>query len=299
MTVQSLGVGGLAPGAIRVVVVTGLSGAGKSTAIRALEDLGFFCVDNLPVALLPSLLEVCRAGGVGKVALGMDVREREFLAASPRTLDTVRSAGYRVELLYLEASGEALIRRFSETRRRHPLAQGDSVVDGIRRERELLADLKSLADQVLDTTVLNVHELRDAIRERYLAASRVNQLTVTLLSFGFRYGLPPEADLVLDVRFLANPYFVEEMRPFDGSRPEVAQYVLRSPEATRFLERFQEMLEFLLPLYEKEGKAYLTVAVGCTGGQHRSVAMVLALAERLDRGRYLVRVRHRDVDRDR
>lgn len=290
---------GLAPDAIRVVVVTGLSGAGKSTAIRALEDLGFFCVDNLPVSMLPHLLEVCRAGAVGKVALGMDVRERGFLAASPRALDTVRSAGYRIELLYLDASDEALIRRFSETRRRHPLAQGESVVDGIRRERELLADLKSLADQVLDTTTLNVHELRDSIRELYLAASRVNQLTVTLLSFGFRYGIPPEADLVMDVRFLANPYFVEEMREFDGSEPEVARYVLRSPEATRFLERFQEMLEFLLPLYEKEGKAYLTVAVGCTGGQHRSVAMVLALAERLDRDRYLVRVRHRDVDRDR
>lgn len=291
--------GGLAPEAIRVVVVTGLSGAGKSTAIRALEDLGFFCVDNLPVTLLPHLLEICRAGGVGKVALGMDVRERGFLAASPRTLETVRSAGYRIELLFLDASDEALIRRFSETRRRHPLAQGESVVDGIRRERELLADLKSLADQLIDTTPLNVHQLRDAIREQYLAASRVNQLTVTLLSFGYRYGLPPEADLVVDVRFLPNPHFVDEIRGFDGSRPEVAEYVFRSPEAARFLDRFEELLAFLLPLYEKEGKAYLTVAVGCTGGQHRSVAIVRALAARLDRDRYLVRVRDRDVDRDR
>ncbi|HWP35276.1 MAG TPA: RNase adapter RapZ [Thermodesulfobacteriota bacterium] len=284
---------------MRVVVVTGLSGAGKSTAIRALEDLGFFCVDNLPVTLVPHLLEVCRTGGIGKVALGIDVREREFLAASPRTLETLRAAGYRIELLFLEASDEALIRRFSETRRRHPLAQGESVVDGIRRERELLADLKSLADQILDTSLLTVHQLRGAIQERYLAAAQLKQLTVTLLSFGFRYGLPPEADLVVDVRFLRNPHFVEEFRDFDGSRREVAQYVLESPEAAEFLRRFEGLLAFLLPLYEKEGKAYVTVAVGCTGGQHRSVAVVLALADRLDRDRYLVRVRHRDLGRGR
>ncbi|HEY8368773.1 MAG TPA: RNase adapter RapZ [Thermodesulfobacteriota bacterium] len=289
----------VAPDAIRVVIVTGLSGAGKSTAIHALEDLGFFCVDNLPAALFRDLLEVCRSGGVTKVALGMDLRSREFAASTPRLLAPIRAAGYRVELLYLDASDEALIRRYSETRRRHPLAEGDSAVDGIRRERALLADLRSVADQVIDTTGLNVHQLRDAIRERYLADSRVKRLTVTLVSFGFRHGLPPEADLVMDVRFLPNPYFVDSIKAFDGSEPEVARYVFQSPAATEFLERLVSMLDFLLPLYEREGKAYLTVAIGCTGGQHRSVAMVLALAERLDRERYLVRVRHRDVDRDR
>ncbi len=290
---------GAPPDAVRVVIVTGLSGAGKSTAIRALEDLGFFCVDNLPAALFRDLLEVCRSGGVTRVALGMDLRSREFAASTPRLLAPIRAAGFKVELLYLDATDEALIRRFSETRRRHPLAEGDSAVDGIRRERQLLADLRSVADQVIDTTGINVHQLRDAIRERYLADSRVKQLTVTLVSFGFRHGLPPEADLVMDVRFLPNPYFVEEIKAFDGSRPEVARYVFQSPAATEFLDRLVAMLDFLLPLYEREGKAYLTVAIGCTGGQHRSVAMVLALAERLDRTRYVVRVRHRDVDRDR
>jgi UPF0042 nucleotide-binding protein len=289
----------LPPQATRVVVVTGLSGAGKSTVIHALEDLGFFCVDNLPAPLVRELLEVCRAGGVGKVALGIDLRSREVATSSPRMFAPLRAAGYQVEVLYLEASDEALIRRFSETRRRHPLAEGDSAIEGIRRERELLADVRSVADQVVDTTALNVHQLRDAIRQRYLAAASTQRLTVTLLSFGYRYGLPPEADVVMDVRFLPNPYFVESIRAFDGSQPEVSQYVFRSPEATEFLGRFEAMLAFLLPLYEKEGKAYLTVAVGCTGGQHRSVAMVLALADRLDRERYLVRVRHRDVDRDR
>jgi UPF0042 nucleotide-binding protein len=296
---MSAGAAALGPEAVQVVIVTGLSGAGKSTAIRALEDLGFFCVDNLPAALLRDLLEVCRTGGVGKVALGMDLRSREVTSTTPRMLAPVRAAGYRVELLYLDATDEALIRRFSETRRRHPLAEGESAVDGIRRERELLADLRSVADQVIDTTALNVHQLRDAVRERYLSVSQRKQLTVTLVSFGFRYGLPPEADLVMDVRFLPNPHFVEEIRAFDGSRPEVARYVFQSPRATEFLERFEAMLGFLLPLYEQEGKAYVTVAVGCTGGQHRSVAMVLALAERLGGERYVLRVRHRDVDRER
>ncbi len=296
---MSAGGAAVAPDAVRVVIVTGLSGAGKSTAIHALEDLGFFCVDNLPAALFRDLLAVCRSGGVTKVALGMDLRSREFATSVPRLLAPIRAAGYRVELLYLDATDEALIRRYSETRRRHPLAEGDSAVDGIRRERALLADLRSVADQVIDTTGLNVHQLRDAIRERYLADSRVKRLTVTLVSFGFRHGLPPEADLVMDVRFLPNPYFVESIKAFDGSEPEVARYVFQSPAAAEFLDRVASMLDFLLPLYEREGKAYLTVAIGCTGGQHRSVAMVLALAERLDRARYVVRVRHRDVDRDR
>ncbi len=283
-----------------VVILTGVSGSGKSTALRALEDAGFYCVDNLPIVLLDKLIELSghTAGEVSRIALVVDAREPRFLADAPDAIQQVRQKGNAVQVLFLDAADEALVRRYSETRRRHPLAgEGGTVPDGIAAERRALAALKAIADEVIDTTTLNVHELKRLVTRR-LVAGEGARLGVTLVSFGFRFGLPPHADMVLDVRFLPNPFFVPELKPHPGTDPRVSGFVLGQPDAKAFLDRLVEMLGFLLPRYRAEGKSYLTIAIGCTGGKHRSVALAGALAERLEAAGQPVRLWHRDVEKE-
>ncbi|MEB2284426.1 MAG: RNase adaptor protein RapZ [Polyangiaceae bacterium UTPRO1] len=284
---------------MHVVIVTGLSGSGKSTAIRVLEDLGFYCIDNLPVVLTPKFIELCQSSeaDIQRVALGIDLRERAFLGDYAKVVDEIRRAGHRVEILYLDAADDVLVRRFSETRRPHPLADGVDVAAGIARERAGLAGLKALADRIIDTSVFTVHQLRDELRRLLADADGEQAMRVLLLSFGYKYGLPSDADIVLDVRFLPNPFFVEELRARDGTDPAVARYVLERTETQEFLALTTALLDFSLPLYVREGKRYLTVSLGCTGGRHRSVALVVELERRLGDHGFPVRVQHRDANR--
>ena len=275
-------------------VVTGVSGAGKSTALRALEDAGFFCADNLPLPLMSRFVELmAESGETEQAAVGVDAREGHFLSTSREVFAALRQEGHQLEVLYLDADDDVLVRRFSETRRRHPLS-GDDLREGIAAEREILRPLREEASAYVDTANLNVHQLKGVIHERYRRSADV--LAVTLLSFGFKHGLPAEADLVLDVRFLPNPYFVEALSASTGEEANVREFVLGNDDAREFLDRSQALIEFLLPRAEREGKAYLTVAVGCTGGRHRSVAVVRELAKRLPQ-RHPLTVRHRDLAR--
>ena len=283
---------------LRLVVVTGLSGSGKSTAIHVLEDLGFYCIDNLPIALIPRLVELWETSRdeVRRVALGIDVRARHFLAEFPRVFDELRAQEVAPEVLYLEASDDVLVRRFSETRRPHPADQGGGIADGIRREREKLHGLRELADRILDTSAFTVHEFRSALRD-LVDRPEPGTMTIGLLSFGYKYGLPTDADLVLDCRFLPNPFFVEGLRDKTGSDPAVADYVLGRDETQEFVKRLVDLLAFTLPRYRREGKSYLTIALGCTGGRHRSIVLVEELRRRLQEGGHRVLVRHRDAER--
>ena len=284
---------------LRIVLLTGMSGGGKSTAIRALEDAGWFCIDNLPVLLVPKLLELVVHGAsdeVHRLALVIDAREGRFLDQTPQAVDEVRRIGHRLEVVFLDSADETLTRRFSETRRRHPLSPEGTVADGIALERKLLSPLRAVADLVIDTTRMNVHELRDIITARFGAAGDADALNVTLVSFGYRNGIPANSDLVLDVRFLPNPYFVEGLKPHPGTDPRVSEWVLGRPQTEEFLERLESLLAFLLPQYKGEGKSYLTVSIGCTGGRHRSVALAEELSKRLtEKHRARVKVTHRDV----
>ena len=286
---------------LRIVLLTGMSGGGKSTAIRALEDAGWFCIDNLPVLLLPKLLELVVHGAsdeVHRLALVIDAREGRFLDQTPQAVEDVRRAGHRLEVVFLESADETLLRRFSETRRRHPLSPESTVAEGIALERKLLSALRGIADLVIDTTRMNVHELRDVISARFGAAGDADVLNVTLVSFGYRNGIPSNSDLVLDLRFLPNPYFVEGLKAYPGTDPRVAEWVLARPQTQEFLEHLEALLAFLLPQYRTEGKSYLTVSLGCTGGRHRSVALAEELSKRLTaRHRARVKVTHRDVDK--
>jgi UPF0042 nucleotide-binding protein len=280
----------------RVVVVTGLSGGGKSTALRALEDVDWFCVDNLPLPQVLATLELLeQAPGPLKhqVALGIDGRQGDFLAGFREVVGKLRTRGHTVEVLFLDASDDLLVRRFSETRRRHPLA-GDDLRAGIERERKVLQPLRESAEAVVDTGNLNVHQLKGIIQERY--GRQDGALSVTLLSFGFKHGLPAEADLVFDVRFLPNPYFVAGLSKHSGIDHEVAEFVLAGDEGREFVDRVFDFLTYSLPRYAREGKAYLTVAVGCTGGRHRSVAVTEELARRLAPS-WALTLRHRDLER--
>jgi UPF0042 nucleotide-binding protein len=283
----------------RIVLVTGLSGAGKSTATKALEDLGFFCIDNLPAVLLPKVLELVSHGTsdeVERLAIVVDAREGRFLDSTPAALEEVRREGHQLDVVFLDCADDALMRRFSETRRRHPSSPDGSVQEGIAEERRMLGQLRALADQIIDTTRMNVHELRDAITARFGAPGEDDKLNVTFLSFGFRNGIPAASDLVFDVRFLPNPYFVEGLKPHPGTDQRVSSWVLERMQTQEFLARLESMLQFLIPQYRAEGKSYLTVSIGCTGGRHRSVAVAEELARRLtERHRANVKVTHRDV----
>ncbi len=282
---------------LRVVFITGLSGSGKSNAIKCFEDLGFFCVDNLPTALLPKFTELCTQSGneINRVAIGIDVRERGFFKNFLEMLDELKKENYNIEILFLEASDEALVRRFSETRRPHPLAKSGSVVDGIRLEREMLSELRKRADKIIDTTNYNVHQLKEVLNKHYLE-SEGKRLTISFVSFGYKYGIPYDVDLMLDVRFIQNPNFVKGLKPLKGSDKRVIDYVLKFHETKAFLEKLYEFLKFLIPMYEKEGKSYLTIGIGCTGGRHRSVAVSEILKGYLEKEGYSINIKHRDIN---
>jgi UPF0042 nucleotide-binding protein len=285
---------------ITFVVITGLSGAGKSYAIKCFEDMGFFCVDNLPTTLIPTFADLVGRSSdtITRVALGVDVREGEYLTHLLGTLDELRKRGHGVEVLFLEAGEEALVRRYRETRRRHPLAPDGNVVDGIRAERKALSTMREVADRIVDTSALTVHQLKDLLIETYVTPGHRPGLAISLVSFGFKHGVPFDADLVFDVRFLPNPHFVEGLRPLDGRDARVRAFILEHTESRELLRRLEDFLGFVLPAYQREGKAYLTVAVGCTGGRHRSVALVEELKGFLDRLGLAASVVHRDMDRE-
>ncbi len=283
----------------RVVIVTGLAGSGKSTALRALEDIGFFCVDNLPVVLLPEFLAIQAdpSKEISRFAMVMDLREKGFLEKYPAVFNLLKDRGYKIEILFLDADNEALLHRFSETRRVHPVSAKGSVMQGINIEREKLGPLKTMADRVLDTSSLNVHQLKDAVQRYFLPSDAMKRLVLNICSFGYRYGIPMDADLVLDVRFLQNPYFVEELKHLDGHDIRVHDYVVSFDESRMFIQKMFDLMAFLIPLYEKEGKARLGIALGCTGGVHRSVVMANTLGNYFSSKGYLVNVAHRDIDK--
>ncbi len=284
---------------LHLVIVTGLSGSGKTQALKCLEDLGFFCVDNLPPALFLSFAEFCsqRSHTVRKIALCIDIREREFFSDFSENLERLQANVSIVELLYLEANDMVLTRRFSESRRPHPLLPRQPVLEGIRVERQRLGDLRARADRVLDTSELTVHELRDWMAQQYGDPEHRHSMKVSVITFGYKFGVPYEADLVFDVRFLQNPHFVLELKPLTGNEENIQQYVLENEEAQGFLEQMRNLFAFLLPLFERERRSYLTIAIGCTGGRHRSVAIAHKVQELFSPLGYNVTLRHRDLDR--
>jgi UPF0042 nucleotide-binding protein len=285
---------------IAFVVITGLSGAGKSYAIKCFEDMGFFCVDNLPTTLIPTFSDLVTrsAHKTNRVALGVDVREGEYLFHLLDSLGELRKRGHQVEVLFLEASEEALVRRYHETRRRHPLAPDGNVLDGIRAERKAMSHMREVADRIVDTSGLTVHQFKDLLIEAYVTPKARPGLAVSLVSFGFKHGVPFDADLVFDVRFLPNPHFVDGLRPLDGRDRRVRDFIMEGAESRELLRRLEDFLEFVVPAYQREGKAYLTVAIGCTGGRHRSVALIEELRPFFERLGLAVTLVHRDIDRE-
>jgi UPF0042 nucleotide-binding protein len=283
---------------IDVTIITGMSGAGRSEAANVLEDLGYFVIDNLPPALISKVAELAKGSErPKKYALVVDVRSGAFMEALESALSELRAMGAGTRTLFLDASSEVLVRRFEATRRRHPLAEGDRVVDGIRRERALLEELKEHADIVVDTSDFNVHQLRDRLRELFTDQPEEGLLQPNLVSFGYKHGLPLDVDLLFDCRFLPNPHWVEELRPLTGLDEPVRAYVLEQPGTEEFLDELGRLLDLLLPGFVREGKSYLTIGIGCTGGHHRSVVIAEELGKQLRRHGYPVRVHHRDVER--
>jgi UPF0042 nucleotide-binding protein len=282
-----------------IVVVSGLAGSGKSHVLRVLEDNGFFCIDNLPVVLIPKFIELCQGyrEGITRFALGIDLRGGHFFESWPGVLAELRAAGHRVQVLFLDADDDVILRRFNETRRPHPLAQGGSIQDGIARERKALEGMRALADKVLDTSQYNVHELKREVEQHYSQILSPRQMNLFLISFGYKYGIPHDADMIFDARFLPNPFFVDQLRGKTGLDRDVEDYVLKRDETKTFLNRVYALLEFTLPHYEREGKNSLTLALGCTGGRHRSVVLVEDLKKRLDADRFRIHVKHRDIER--
>ncbi|HXN70947.1 MAG TPA: RNase adapter RapZ [Candidatus Acidoferrales bacterium] len=279
-----------------LVLLTGLSGSGKGSVLNTFEDLGFYCVDNLPVALIPKFSELYVEGGeIERAALLVDAREGEQIDKLPGIYRRLVNE-HPATLVFVEASDEALMRRFSETRRPHPLGRDGSIAEGIREERRRMAPIRRLADVVIDTTKFNVHELRQFIIDRFQNPGR-RPLLVSVVSFGFRYGIPTDADLVFDVRFLPNPHFVPRLRPFSGKDPRVARYIRSFPQTGEFLRRIESLLLYLIPHYIQEGKSYLTVALGCTGGRHRSVALAETIKRAVKKKGYSAKVVHRDLDK--
>ena len=285
---------------IRLVIVTGLSGAGKTQAIRCLEDLGFFCVDNLPPLLIPKITELCQQSGgkVKRVALVMDVRGTRFFGSLDEELRKLSQLGIKYEILFLEASDAVLVRRYKESRRQHPLEEDRSVLEAISAERERLQELRGSANIILDTTEMTVHDLKKSINEIFEDLDNGTRFSITMISFGYKYGIPLDADLVMDVRFLPNPHYVEELKYHTGLDDSVIEYLFSHKETKDFLNLYSGLLGFLMPFYIREGKTHLVVAIGCTGGQHRSVALAECLAAGL-RSNYQVQVHHRDLPRAR
>lgn len=287
---------------MRFVVVTGMSGGGKRTALKMLEDAGYYCVDNLPVSLVERFMELISMpdSEINKVALGMDVRTDQSFQDATRILRELREKGYDFEILFMDADEQALIKRYKETRRIHPLASDGRVEEGIRKEREILENIRRTADYVIDTSNLLTRELKEELDRIFVNNEDYNSLMVTIMSFGFKNGIPADADLVFDVRFLPNPFYIDEMRTKTGKDPEVRDYVMSFQESRDFLEKLTDMLLFLIPNYGKEGKYRLVVAIGCTGGKHRSVTLANALFEEMkDQGEYGLKLYHRDINNGR
>ena len=281
-----------------LVIVTGMSGSGKGTVLRTFEDLGFFCIDNLPVALVPTLVEGIQTTGddIKHAVLVIDIRAGEKLKDLELIISELRKAAFHLFVLYLEAEDDVLVRRFSETRRPHPLSREKSLRESIRMERSRLSSLKEFADVAVDTSRYTVHGIKELVVERFRKHSRTSALNINLLSFGYKKGVPPEADLMFDARFLPNPYFVPRLRAHSGRDKSVAKYLQSFPDTNEFVKRLGNLLKYLVPKYIKEGKRYLTVAVGCTGGQHRSVFVVEELAKLLNNKKRTIHVQHRDIN---
>jgi UPF0042 nucleotide-binding protein len=285
----------------QLVIITGMSGAGKTIAVQSLEDLGFFCVDNLPPALIPKFAELIdqTQGKIGKVALVIDLRGREFFDALTESLMFLKdNHTIRYEILFLDATDAVLVQRYKESRRRHPLAQNGLPLEGIQLERRMLEELKGLANQVIDTSKLKTQQLKELIVSRFTNL-QPERITINVISFGFKYGIPIDADLIFDVRFLPNPHYIEHLRPHTGQHPEVYEYVMKWPETQEFLAKLLDLIQFLIPHFRKEGKSQVVIGVGCTGGKHRSVSIAEYLGKMLGNGETeTVRVSHRDAERD-
>jgi len=285
---------------VRFVIITGLSGAGKSEAIRCFEDLGYFCVDNIPPALVPKFAELCAqsVGGVNRIALVCDVRSGEFFDSLADALSELESIGFTYQILYLEASDDVLVRRFKETRRRHPLTPGGGILAALKQERRRLECIRGRAHRIINTSNLTPRQLQAEITREF-GSQESDRLIVNVISFGFKHGLPLDADMVLDVRFLPNPHYVASLRDLTGNDPGVAEYVFRWPITQRFMEKIHDLIAFLLPQFVNEGKTHFILAIGCTGGQHRSVAVANRIAEQVRDMGYECRVDHRDIDEER
>jgi UPF0042 nucleotide-binding protein len=285
---------------LQLFIITGRSGSGKTSALRAFEDAGFYCVDNMPVALLPKFLELPTAiePGIAGLAFVMDLREKVFVRSSPQVFDTLREKGYRFTILFLDAEENILVQRYKETRRQHPLHEeggGGTLVDSIREEKEQLASLKAAADEQIDTTQFNVHRLRSIILDMIQESARTLPMRLHIRSFGYKHGIPKDADLIIDVRFLPNPYFDPDLKPLTGLDKPVERFIFDHGVTREFLRRYTDLLDYLIPLYEKEGKSYLTIAVGCTGGRHRSVAVANAVYNHIRSPGIPIEITHRDI----
>ncbi|NBH26379.1 RNase adapter RapZ [Lachnospiraceae bacterium] len=283
---------------MRFVVVTGMSGGGKSTALRMLEDAGFYCVDNLPVLLIEKFVELIAAPGgeVSKVALGLDVRADQSFDDVRKILEKLKEDGYKFEILFMEANDRTLLKRYKETRRMHPLSPDGRIEDGIRKERDILSNIRIKSDYVIDTSSLLTRELKEELDRIFVQNKEYNNLMVRILSFGFKHGIPADADLVFDVRFLPNPFYIDDLKHKTGNDAEVQDYVMSYPEAHIFIEKLTDMIGFLIPNYIKEGKYQLVIGIGCTGGKHRSVTLANRLHERMkDKGGYGINISHRDI----
>ena len=285
---------------MKLVIVTGMSGAGRSTAMKMIEDMGFFCIDNLPIPLLDKLVELSvNLAELQKVAIGIDVRNGKGLSGIKDTLDQMDAKGIAYEILYMDAEDEVLLKRYKETRRNHPLAAGERIDKGIQEERKEPSYLKSRAKYILDTSRLLTRELKVELEKIFVQNQDYKNLFVTILSFGVKYGIPADSDIVMDVRFLPNPYYVEELRPKTGNDPEIQNYVMQYEEANEFLDKLEDMINFLIPNYISEGKNQLVISIGCTGGKHRSVTLANELYKRLDgKNDYGLKVEHRDIGKD-
>jgi UPF0042 nucleotide-binding protein len=281
-----------------IIIITGLAGSGKSTAMAALEDAGFYCVDNMPVALLPKFLQLPIESDteIAGFALVMDLREKGFLSKYNKIFKSLKKKGYPFEILFLEAKEDILVQRYSATRRQHPLSQGKSVLEGIRAERQQLEDLRAVSDKIIDTSNYNVHELKLKISEVARKSKKIGAMQIQIISFGFKHGVPLDADLIIDVRFLINPYFVAELKHLDGENAKIKDFILSNEDTQTFLNKYLDLLDYLIPMYEKEGKAYLTVAIGCTGGRHRSVTIARTIFDHIRKNRNQTEIVHRDID---
>ena len=280
-------------------MISGLSGSGKSHALKCFEDAGYFCIDNLPPALLPTFVELChqQGGEIKNVALGIDVRERVFFSDLVGILEQVKALGHSVELMFFEAREEVLVRRFSESRRPHPLLPHLPMLEGVRFEKEHLADLRRHADRIIDTSDLTVHELRELLAKRFGQEGTPCRLTISLVTFGFKFGVPYDIDLLFDVRFLQNPFFVPDLKSLTGEDPKVQSYVLTDPDAVAFIRQLEGLFKFLVPLFERERRSYVNVGIGCTGGRHRSVAIAGRLQESFAAIGYQATIAHRDINK--